>query len=558
MKKLILYITGISALILPTSCIQEFEPQGGSVSSDQAANAPGSYDNFVSSLTSAISGKFTFSGSNYQQPNDFGYTGFYLIRDVMGQDMVAVNNNWFSTWYQCGVGLAPIYLNCQQPWTYYYSEIYACNTVLKLAGENPDENKITGAGIAHCMRAMCYLELAQMYAPKPYAADKSALTVPIIPENLNLSEATENPRVSNEEMYKYILDNLDMAEEQLKDYVRPDKTTPDVSVVYGYKARTYLLMEDWGNAEKYAKLAQEGYSIMTAEQYTDRVNGFNNANYTNSWMLTCGFKSDDPCITYNDGDSSWGTWMICEFPSGSDGLGYLNSYGGANLIDRHLYETIPATDARKKCYIDFALDELDPVEDKEEIIEALKAYSDVPENVYGTGLCQDQFGGIPMKFRSANGNHTTNQVGYCVDLPMMRVEEMILIEAEAAGMQNESKGIQILTDFAKTRDPEYVYGSHNEAYNNFSTPALRNEIWWQRRVEFWGEGLATFDIKRLQKGIIRSYPGTNHVAGYRWNTDQPADWMTLCIIQTESNYNGGIINNPTPIAPTGDSPEHTW
>ncbi len=558
MKKLILYITGISALILPTSCIQEFEPQGGSVSSDQAANAPGSYDNFVSSLTSAISGKFTFSGSNYQQPNDFGYTGFYLIRDVMGQDMVAVNNNWFSTWYQCGVGLAPIYLNCQQPWTYYYSEIYACNTVLKLAGENPDENKITGAGIAHCMRAMCYLELAQMYAPKPYAADKSALTVPIIPENLNLSEATENPRVSNEEMYKYILDNLDMAEEQLKDYVRPDKTTPDISVVYGYKARTYLLMEDWVNAEKYAKLAQEGYSIMTAEQYTDRVNGFNNANYTNSWMLTCGFKSDDPCITYNDGDSSWGTWMICEFPSGSDGLGYLNSYGGANLIDRHLYETIPATDARKKCYIDFALDELDPVEDKEEIIEALKAYSDVPENVYGTGLCQDQFGGIPMKFRSANGNHTTNQVGYCVDLPMMRVEEMILIEAEAAGMQNESKGIQILTDFAKTRDPEYVYGSHNEAYNNFSTPALRNEIWWQRRVEFWGEGLATFDIKRLQKGIIRSYPGTNHVAGYRWNTDQPADWMTLCIIQTESNYNGGIINNPTPIAPTGDSPEHTW
>ena len=558
MKKLILYITGISALILPTSCIQEFEPQGGSVSSDQAANAPGSYDNFVSSLTSAISGKFTFSGSNYQQPNDFGYTGFYLIRDVMGQDMVAVNNNWFSTWYQCGVGLAPIYLNCQQPWTYYYSEIYACNTVLKLAGENPDENKITGAGIAHCMRAMCYLELAQMYAPKPYAADKSALTVPIIPENLNLSEATENPRVSNEEMYKYILDNLDMAEEQLKDYVRPDKTTPDVSVVYGYKARTYLLMEDWVNAEKYAKLAQEGYSIMTAEQYTDRVNGFNNANYTNSWMLTCGFKSDDPCITYNDGDSSWGTWMICEFPSGSDGLGYLNSYGGANLIDRHLYETIPATDARKKCYIDFALDELDPVEDKEEIIEALKAYPDVPENVYGTGLCQDQFGGIPMKFRSANGNHTTNQVGYCVDLPMMRVEEMILIEAEAAGMQNESKGIQILTDFAKTRDPEYVYGSHNEAYNNFSTPALRNEIWWQRRVEFWGEGLATFDIKRLQKGIIRSYPGTNHVAGYRWNTDQPADWMTLCIIQTESNYNGGIINNPTPIAPTGDSPEHTW
>ena len=34
----------------------------------------------------------------------------------------------------------------------------------------------------------------------------------------------------------------------------------------------------------------------------------------------------------------------------------------------------------------------------------------------------------------------------------------------------------------------------------------QNELWWQRRVELWGEGFATFDIKRLQKGIIRSPP----------------------------------------------------
>ncbi len=551
-------MTGLSLLVLPTSCMQEFEPQGGSVTSDQAVAAPGAYENFVASITSAISGKFTFTGSSYQQPNDFGYTGFYLIRDVMGQDIVAVNNNWFNNWYQCGVGLAPIYLNCQQPWTFYYSGIYSCNTVLKLAGAEPAEKMIAGAGIAHCMRGMFYLELAQMYAQETYAANKEALTVPIIPENLALSEATNNPRVTNEVMFNYILENLEIAETQLANYSRPDKTTPDVSVVYGLKARTYLLMEDWANAEKYAKLAQQGYSIMTAEQYTDRVHGFNDANFTNSWMLTCGFKSDDPCITYNDGDSSWGTWMICEFPSGSTGLGYYNSYGGANLIDRHLYETIPATDARKKCYVDFALDELDPNADKDAIIEALSAYSDVPENVYGTGLCQNQFGGMPLKFRSANGNHENNQEGYCVDLPMMRVEEMILIEAEAAGMQSEGRGIQILTDFAKTRDPEYVYGTHNEAYNNTSTPAFRNEIWWQRRVEFWGEGFATFDIKRLQKGIIRNYEGTNHVKGYRWNTNKPADWMTFCIIQTESNYNGGIINNPTPIAPTADSPVHIW
>lgn len=163
-----------------------------------------------------------------------------------------------------------------------------------------------------------------------------------------------------------------------------------------------------------------------------------------------------------------------------------------------------------------------------------------------------------MKFRSKDGNHTTNQVGYCVDVPIMRVEEMVLIEAEAAGRQNEARGIQLLTDFAKSRDAEYVYGTHTDAYYNNSTPQFINEVWWQRRAEFWGEGIATFDIKRLQKGIIRSYPETNHLSGYRWNVQTPPQWMTYCFVQTESNYNDALINNPTPIAPTEDSPEFAW
>ena len=51
-------MTGLSLLVLPTSCMQEFEPQGGSVTSNQAAEAPGAYEKFVASITSAISGKY--------------------------------------------------------------------------------------------------------------------------------------------------------------------------------------------------------------------------------------------------------------------------------------------------------------------------------------------------------------------------------------------------------------------------------------------------------------------------------------------------------------------
>ncbi len=561
MKKIVLTTAGV-ALMAFSSCIQEFEPQGGSVTEDQAANAPGSYDNFVSALTSNIAGQWVFAGDSYEKPNDFGYPAIYVRRDVTGNDMVCVGGgyNWFNTWYQCGVALAPIYLDCQYPWTYYFVGIKSCNTVINMAGENPSPERIAGAGIAHFLRAWYNLDLAQMYSQKSYGEDSQSPTVPIITNAIDLDNATENPRAPYQEMMQFILSDLDVAETQLANYARPNKYTPDVSCVYGMKARVYLLMEDWANAEKYAKMAQNGYTVMTGEQYIDRNHGFNDANFTNSWMMACTFKKDDQVMVDKEGNHSWGSWFITELPS--DSYGYYTTYGAGNYIDYHLYQTIPSTDARKKCWIDFSLDSM---ESQSEILTALSEYSDVPENLYGTASNiisntngSHGFGGMPLKFRAKDGNHTDNLEAYCVDVPMMRVEEMVLIEAEAAGRQNEERGKQLLTAFAQTRDPNYEYGKHNEAYNNNATSAFVNEIWWQRRVEFWGEGLSMFDVKRLNKGIIRSYPGTNHINGYRWNTSTPPQWMTFCIVQTETNYNGAVVNNPTPIAPKGNSPEHSW
>lgn len=560
MNKILLYVTGVALTLIPTSCIQEFSAQqNGYVTKDQTTEAPGSYESFVSGIIDNNNGQFV---SSYQQANDFGYSSFYLQRDVMGNDIVPFggNHNWFTSWYEGGVSLGPTYLNAQYPWTFYYSQISACNTVLRIAGEEPDESMKAGAGIALTMRSLYYLDLAQMFAPQTYGINKEALTVPIVTEKIDKEQAANNPRATNEVMYKFIIESLNQAEEYLADFTREDKYTPDLSVVYGLKARAYLIMCDWENAEKYAKLAAEGYDVLTAAQYTDRNHGFNDANYGNSWMLAINIKPTDPCQTYNDGDNSWGTWMICEFPSDDSGLGYYNTYGASMIMDRHLYETVPATDCRKKCFLDFAIDDLDVEEDVEEILSALAEYSDVPEYLYGTGLANEQFGGLPLKFRSKDGNHSDPQyTGWCVDIPMMRVEEMKLIEAEAAGMQNEGRGKALLEAFAKTRDPQYVYGTHNEAYYNTTTPAFQNEIWWQRRIEFWGEGLATYDIKRLNKGIIRNYPNSNHINGYRWNMEQYPNWMNLCIVQTESNYNIGLINNPAPQPPKGgNSPEYNW
>lgn len=562
--KNILKLTLAGALVLgmTTSCEKEVLPQSNTVTSDQAANAPGAFDNFVSAITSSLCGQFTHSGASDARPFDCGYPSFILQRDIMGQDIAEPYLNWFSNWYQGQYG-GPSYVYAQLPWTYYYGWIKSCNTVISLAGEEPSEDKMAGAGIAYCMRAFFYEDLARMFAQQTYAQNPEAATVPIVTEKTSVADLAYNPRATNKDMWDFILADLDKAEQYLAGYERNDVYTPDLSVAYGLKARAYLVMEDWQNAEKYAKLAQQGYSLMTDAEYTSRETGFNTP--TGSWMFGCKYKSDDPNIIENDADSNWGSLMCLEIDPDGSGCGYASNYGQLFIIDRHLYESMPATDFRKKCFVDYAIDDLGS---EAEIDAALAAYSDYPSWVRRSGMDASEYGhvgGMSLKFRVAGGveGHLNQYVGFCVAVPLMRAEEMKLIEIEARGMQNEGDGVAMLTEFAKTRDPQFVYGTHNEAYGNQNTGAFRNEVWWQRRVEFWGEGLATFDIKRLDKGIIRSYAGTSHpetarfnIGGYNTNAgNNHPDWMDLCIVQTETNYNYSCTNNPTPLAPESDSPE---
>lgn len=582
-----LYIPVAALALLTTGCIEEINPQTNVVTQEQLDEAPNAAEKVCAGITNDMTGGFLYKPTS-TDANDFGYTSLILMRDVQGMDIVnaETNTNWYQTWEFCGVGLGPGYASCQIPWTYYFGWIKNCNNTLQITGEDPTFQEAKEyAGIALAMRALYYLELAQMFSQETYGINPESPTVPIITEKTTIEESKHNPRAPYGKMLDFILSDLDKAEVLLAGYSRPDNTTPDRSVVYGLKARAYLLYTDWENAEKYAKLAQQGYTAMTAAQYTDRYTGFNTPN--SAWMLSTKFSSSDKNITENDADSSWGSWMITELTA-ENGCGYASNYGYPFHIDRHLFETIPSTDARKNCFVDFTVQEkLDAVyaantitKDDDEATQAAKKAaikaaqleaiewvrehnSDFPENValknIGTEYEQG-VGGLSVKFRPTGGaeGFDNQYVGFCVSVPMMRVEEMILIEAEAAGMQSEARGKQLLEAFAKTRDANYTYGTHNETYqSNYATP-FQNEIWWQRRVEFWGEGLATFDIKRLNKGIIRSYANTNHGQTTRWNTTTPPQWMTWCIIGSEADFNLDLVNNPTPIRPSGDSPEYDF
>lgn len=286
MNKNIIKFIAVSLMVTSlTGCIKEFDVERSYVSQEELEEAPKAFSSLVDAITSNLSGEYTYSGSS-QYANDWGYPSVLIQNDVMGQDIAPANcsgSEWFETWYSGSVALGPNYAMCQMPWTYYHLWIKNCNIVIAYPNGEPKDSEKAGVGQAYAMRAMFYLDLARMYSAKTYAEDKNALTVPKVTETTTTEQSTNNPRMTNEEAFKFILEDLDKAETYLAGYTRTTKYTPDLSVVYGLKARTYLTMEDWVNAEKYAKLAQTGYQVMTADEYTSHTEGFNTAN--ESWML---------------------------------------------------------------------------------------------------------------------------------------------------------------------------------------------------------------------------------------------------------------------------------
>lgn len=555
MKKILYTVLALASASTLTGCIEETNPLTGYVTEDQAANAPNSFKGFVDAITTNLIGQFDYSPVK-QYPFDYGYPSFFLQRDVMGQDIaLTYSGSHYSSWAFCEAQ-GPEWAIPQVPVTAYYSWIKNCNTVISMYNASPSELHASGAGIAYAIRAMLYMDLARIYSQKTYIQDPDDLSAVVVTEST--TDYAHNGRKTNREIWEdRIIPDLDMADDLLAGFVRDNKYVPDQSVVYGLKARAYLYMGKWDLAEQYARDAQAGYSIMTADQYLDRDNGFNTPN--DSWMFGLTFRSNDPCILENDADSSWGSIMSLEIiPSGGNGCGYAANYGAQLVIDHHLYNTIPHSDFRRNCFIDFDAANLEG----DALVEFLEDYSDYAEALAETPVGEDYkfgLGGFSLKFRVAGGDagHRDQYIGFTQAVPLMRVEEMKLIEAEAAGMQNEGRGVQLLTEFALSRDPQFVYGQHNEQYYG-NNSQFQNEVWWQRRVELWGEGFATFDIKRFGKGIIRSYSGTNHIEEYRWNVENTPQWMTLCIGGTDADYNYALIQNPVPVAPVGDSPEYRF
>ena len=453
------------------------------------------------------------------RPDDWGFLMIGFSNDIEAADVVLANSgyNWFSA---CG-NLTSRNADYANPYVRYaapYNEIAAANEVLKAYTYSSEDKEVRyKIAQARAVRAFAYLNLAP-YFQFGYAAGASDLPcVPLVTETT--TNFTENPRATVAEIYTLIIEDLTFAIENLEGYVRSDKSRIDRQVAYGLRARAYLNMEEWSLAAADAAKAAAGYVPASLEEVSKP---FLYDIDEHNWIWGYDMRSDIALANPYATSSSW----LRSF----SGDGYAAACQVYACINSLLYDKIPVTDVRKGWWVDASLES--------------PLLEDVTWNgVSGPAVARLEIDNVKMAFLPyTNVKFGMYQVGGTTndeDWPFMRVEEMILIQAEGLAKSGKTAEAKVLLEnFVQTyRDPSYSVTA--------SGRSLEDEIWFQRRIELWGEGFSNSDTRRLNKPLVRFHKGvqSNVPEAFRFNMPADDGWWLMRFTSAEKNTNLAIVDN---------------
>ena len=544
MKKITKYLAlgCLSSALMLTGCIEETFPTSGATeeqvtSSEQSASA------MLWAMHAQLNTPALEVGYHH---SDFGYSSIMHIRDLLTNDMPisASNYDQFWTWEE-NQGMGESYLYAQIVWTFYYQCVLSANKMLAAFPlEESTSNQLKGyIAAAHAYRAMFYLDMARMYEYLPTDVtspitkagnDVTGLTVPIVTENTTEEQSYNNPRVSRQEMADFILSDLKSAEENIGYLTESSACIPHLDAVYGLYARLYMWLgqnvddtpnlEAYQNAQKYARLAIDASSTdpMTQEECLSTSKGFNDLD---CWMWGSQLVKENDLV--QTGIINWVSWMVNE-----NTFGYAGQVAGPwSMINRALYDEANDNDFRKRMW-------------KAPEGSALDGMTDFLTSASGRYFGDFLPTYASVKFRPGEGNTDDVNLAAATAYPLMRVEEMYFIEAEAAEHVSPGAGKALLESFMNTyriaEGEDYTYVCTN--------PNVVEEIYIQKCIELWGEGLAYYDMKRLNMPLDRAYEGSNFSATTQFVQTTPVRpaWLNFCITQGEKNSNRALVGYENP------------
>lgn len=357
-------------------------------------------------------------------------------------------------------------------------------------------------GQAYALRGFNYLNLVRQYQ-FTYIKDPDAKAVPIYTEPTNPNTVPLS-RSTVREVYDQIISDLLEAEKLLAGFQRTVKNRPDINVVQGLLARTYLTIENWELAKEYAIKSRTGYAIMSAQQYTEGFNDVSNP----EWIW-----GHPQTQTQNNGGYSFLSY-IDTTPYTTDANG-TNLYAGYNSImpDPHFIARFEDGDIRKTLF-----------EIATQPAEALYRH---------------------YRYKKFRNKHP-NRDGHIV---LMRASEQLLIEAESKARLNDIAGaVATLNELrSKRKLPDL-------SVSDFNSQSIIDEILLERRKELWGEGFRLYDILRLQTAPIRRETTETFVDNNGNTVSLFGHWITRFPNGTELTPNSDYYLFSIPLAEFNNNP----
>ena len=460
-------------------------------------------------LTVALNGihRFMYNGSFYNTQGNIGQATNIIIGDLLGEDYLATGANWFGALYQWkdhrNVTAGFDYFG----WQFYYGIIGDVNAILgavnKAVGTDSEKKVLKGESYAY--RAWCYHNLIQFYASAYKANNLDSMGVPL---RLVYGDVDPKPRNTIKQVYKQINDDIDSAIVNLTGAAtRSNASHLNLSVAQGIKARIALTQGNWVVAADMANKAKAPFKLMDSVQYRS---GF--SDYTNPEWIWGSHQT-------SDANSFFSSWMA-----------YCGNFSSTHnrtvpkVMSINLFNQISNSDVRKSM--------IDPTG------------TNLSFPVPTSGSTRRRY--MQRKFLISGTSYVSSQY-YTVsgssigDVPLMRVGEMYLIEAEAKARSGDDAGAQqTLFDLLKTRDGVYTK-------SNKTGIALLDEIFLHRRIELWGEGFRFFDLKRLNIALDRTNAKASDNPWDPFTVTVPVDdvrWLFL-IPQAEIDATNGVVKqNP--------------
>lgn len=449
-----------------------------------------------------------FTGNDFQKCNQTGWAPL-----------------WNSTYQERATSSYDYY-----PWFYYYKLIGNANQIIAnidgAQGTSAEKGFIKAQGLV--FRAYSFFMLSQLYCHRWVDSNNGAdpgivlRTDPDPDEDgkfdmplSTLAETYAQIYADCEEAIKLFTESGLTRDDFYAEYDKSRFHLPDLNVAYAVYARAALTRNDWATAAKMAPLARKGHKLMSSEEYHS---GFNTPNSEWIWGV---FEEGEQTIYY---------YSFYAYQGSNASSSNCRQYPCA--ISKELYNQIPATDTRRKLWLEPTAEEyadknLSKTTGRSTGLLQTRAKKEFANKIYSTSYIF-----MYMQFK-----HMASFMPGGGSFNIFRSAEMYLIEAEALCMLggHDAEVQALLNELNK---------NHDAAYNCTKTGSdLLEEVKLYRRIDLWGEGFDWFDYKRWKQPIIRKSikdGGSFHASFAITLKPEDANNWTWIVPKKETDYNDDI------------------